>query len=257
MLKQMSENLKEIFIFEFTKELIKSTGKYKEELIKNEVKRILQKKLEIRQEPPIIQKKEIKDIVKEKLMHEKERVFQLKKEENLFLPKFKTIKKIPQTPLRQITRSAIRRPIIAKPIRSIPPPRFSIAPLKIPEPYLPETVQHLRPIPTDKEIDLGKLNPLIKDPLVKTIEYSSANEKIIVTGGMGRKPTSIVLTKEEADEIINRFSHFARIPIHEGFFRVAIGRLVLSAIVSNIDSIGSKFIIQKLSDQRAPAPYRR
>lgn len=264
MLKQTSENFKEIFIFEFTKELIKSTQKYKEELIKNEVKRILQKKLEIRREPPVIEKREIKDIVKEKLNSEKKKISQLKEEEDLFFtgferPKKQPIRIISSRPIIKPTKLLIRKPTIVKPIRPSPSysPQFSVAPLRISEPHLPETVRDIRPIPTEREIDLGKLNPLVNDSLVKTIEYSGTNDKIIVTGGMGRKSTSISLTKEEAEDIINRFSHASRIPVHEGFFRVAIGRLVLSSVISNVESIGSQFIITKLSAPQAPFSYRK
>ena len=274
MLKQTSENFKEIFIFEFTKELIKSTQKYKEELVKNEVKRILQKKLEIRQESPVIEKKEIKDIVKEKLSSEKKKISQLKEDDEFPWPEFRFIRKplVKKTHPIQIIKSEpvfkkhlIRKPTLAQPTRPFAPsplysPGFSIAPLRIPEPHLPETVRDIRPTPTNREIDLGKLNPLINDSLVKTIEYSGVNDKIIVTGGMGRKSTAISLTKEEADEIVNRFSYASRIPVHEGFFRVALGRLILSAVISNVESIGSKFIITKLpvsSIHSIPSPYKR
>jgi len=266
MLKQTSEDFREIFIFEFTKELIKSTQKYKEELIKNEVKRILQKKLEIRREPPVIEKREIKDIVKEKLNSEKKKISQLKEDDEFPWPEFRFIRKplVKKTHPIQIIKSEpvfkkhlIRKPTIVKPIRPSPSysPQFSVAPLRISEPHLPETVRDIRPTPTDRDIDLGKLNPLVNDSLVKTIEYSGTNDRLIVTGGMGRKSTSISLTKEEADDIINRFSHASRIPVHEGFFRVAIGRLVLSSV--NVESIGSQFIITKLSAPQTPFPYRR
>jgi type IV secretory pathway ATPase VirB11/archaellum biosynthesis ATPase len=80
--------------------------------------------------------------------------------------------------------------------------------------------------------------------LVKNIECSGPDEKIIVSGAMGRKPTSITLSKEQIDEIIERFSQATRIPVSEGIYKVVHGNLILSAIVSEI--IGSKFIIKKM-----------
>jgi hypothetical protein len=61
---------------------------------------------------------------------------------------------------------------------------------------------------------------------------------------MGAKPTSIVLGKEEINSIIKTFSDIAKIPLHEGVYRVVAGRLILSAIISDV--IGSKFMIKKM-----------
>ena len=62
---------------------------------------------------------------------------------------------------------------------------------------------------------------------------------------MGVKKTNIVLDKEDIDQIIKAFSEKARIPIHGGILKMVVGRLVLSAIISEI--IGSKFIIKKMA----------
>ena len=109
---------------------------------------------------------------------------------------------------------------------------------------LPETVGNLRPIPTSQQIYLEKLDVLIRDPLVKTIECNGSGEKIVVTGLMGRKNTEIVLNSNDIDGIITKFSGASRIPISEGLFKVVFGKLVLSAIVSTL--VGSKFIIRKM-----------
>jgi hypothetical protein len=77
---------------------------------------------------------------------------------------------------------------------------------------------------------------------------------VYVTGNMGNKKTGIVLSKDEIDEIINKFSEASKIPLGEGVFRVAVGKLVFSAIVSDV--VSSKFIIKKLLYPSAPG-YRR
>jgi len=118
--------------------------------------------------------------------------------------------------------------------------------LRIPEPRLPERFQYLRPTPTKQEIDLGKLNPLIQDSAVKTIECEGPDERIFVTGRMGRKPTGIVLSGEEIDEIIEKFSEKARIPVQKGVFKVVVGSLVLSSVVSDV--VGSRFVIKKIQN---------
>ena len=64
-----------------------------------------------------------------------------------------------------------------------------------------------------------------------------------------------MVTKEEIDEVIQKFSEASRIPIQEGIFRVAVGKLLLSAIISGV--IGSKFIIKKLRAMPQLMPNQR
>ena len=58
------------------------------------------------------------------------------------------------------------------------------------------------------------------------------------------KKKPIKKSKEEIEEIIKKFSETAKIPVHEGVFKVVVGKLIFSAVISNI--IGSKFIIRKM-----------
>ena len=139
-------------------------------------------------------------------------------------------------------RNEIQKLIQPLPIQR-PPIRTRPRILMIPEPKLPPRLQYLRPTPTKRQIELGKLNPLIKDPVVKAIECNGADEKIIVKTPV-KKTTDIILTKEEIDNIIKKFSETAKIPISAGVFRVVVGKLVLSAIISEV--IGTKFIIKKI-----------
>lgn len=231
MLKQTSKNFKKFFLLEFTKELIRSTEAYKELRIKKEVKKVIHEKLikPVPSQEKLVKKHILRGAIKEKIKRDSEMLSQLKKEE--VLSEFKKFYSL----TKPVKPSLLRAPFSY----TIP------APLKIPESRLPETVQYLRPIPTTRVIDLGKLNPLIRDPFVKVIECNGADEKIIVMGTMGRKSTKIILTKEEIDNIINKFSEAAKIPVHEGVFKVVFGRLIFSAIVSEI--ISSKFLIRKMS----------
>ena len=115
--------------------------------------------------------------------------------------------------------------------------------LRIPEPRLPARFNYLRPTPTNIDIDLGKLNPLLKDPVVKIIECHGSDKNIYVRTNSLKK-TNIVLTKPEIDEIIEIFSKKTKIPAIEGVFKVVVGKTIFSAIVS--ETIGSKFIIRKM-----------
>jgi hypothetical protein len=222
MLKQTSKNFKALFLLQFTKELIRSSETYRKLKIKKEVHSVVKEGEAREKERGELKPKrrEIKEIVKEKIKGDIKRATQLERE---------------GIPLELATLS---RP---PPIRIRQRPKI----LRIPELRLPPTVQHIRPIPTRKEVDIGKLNPLVNDPLVRTIECNGPDEKIIVGGTMGRKYTNIILGKEEIDEIIKRFSEETKIPLQEGVFKVAFGKLIISALISNI--VGSKFIIQKMT----------
>ncbi len=134
-----------------------------------------------------------------------------------------------------------KKPVV-KQLGSQFPPRSS---LFIPEQKLPAHLEYLKPIPVPGvEIDLGKINPLVKDPAVRIIE-GNPDERVVVTGTMGTKLTDIILNKEDIDRIINKFSQLSKIPTDEGVYRVAVGNLILAAILSEV--ISSRFIIRKMA----------
>jgi hypothetical protein len=141
-------------------------------------------------------------------------------------------------------------PTMKKPVefpKKVAPPQPSLfkgVKLTIPETKLPERFSYLKPIPMEIEIPLGKLDPLLKDPDVKVIECHGEDENITVKGNMGEKKTSITLNKTEIDDVINIFSERTRIPANEGVYKVAFGKLILTAIIS--EAIGSRFIIKKM-----------
>lgn len=215
MLEQISEKSRALFLLEFTKQLIKNSKT--EDIFKLE--RILEEKEEERKE----EIKERQSEIREKLTPNK----QTKEIEELE-------EQILEAP-RVITKTSVTRPQA---------PRV----LRIPEPKIPAHLQYLRPIPTQAEIDLKDLNPLLNDPKVKIIECLGQDEAIFVSGDMGRKPTSITLNKHEINETIQAFSRLSKIPYEEGIFRVVYGNLVFSAIIS--ETFGSKFIIKKMTGQR-------
>jgi hypothetical protein len=125
--------------------------------------------------------------------------------------------------------------------------------LIIPEHPLPSTVRNIRPMPNEShsELDLGRITPFINNPSITNIECNGPEEPIVLKGAGGTQNTNINLSKEEIDHIINEFSEASKIPIHEGVSKIVVGRLILSAIVSEV--IGSKFIIRKIPIQK-PTP---
>jgi len=154
---------------------------------------------------------------------------------------------------RKLTKSENLQRIFKEPLKKIRKPllnpRHSLksAVLRIPEPRLPFHLQYLKPYATNIEIDFGKLNPLLKDLKVREIECQGENTNIIVRGEMGMKRTSIILTEEEINQIIDIVSTTSKIPKEEGLFRAVIGKINFSAIISEN---GSKFIMRKIINQR-------
>ncbi len=139
-----------------------------------------------------------------------------------------------------------RQPLFSQRKREIPRQRMPRV-LTMPKPRLPAHLRYLRPTSTNLQIDLGKLNILIKDRAVQSIECNGPDEKIMVRVP-SLKPSTIILSKIEIDEIVNKFSKISKIPSDSGFFRVVVGNLIFSAVVSEMT--GSKFIIKKMNSPR-------
>lgn len=91
--------------------------------------------------------------------------------------------------------------------------------------------------------DLGKLNILMTDPRINSIECSGPNQNITVKKDGLIQKTPISLTAEEIKKIINDFSERTRIPLIGGTFKAVSSNLMMTAVVS--EYVGSKFILQK------------
>lgn len=198
------ESFTDFFILEFTKEILRNTESYKDITIEREFKKI------VRKSP---QKKEgVKDIVRKKLKDEEKRIKDIQVQEE--------------------------RGIRGRPFQGGMPffnvPNFS----------LPRTVSQYRPTQTHFELDLGKLNPILRDNSVKGVECEGPEKKLLVDGFRGKKHTGTTLSKEEIDEIINKFSMASRIPLEEGLMKIAFGKLMITTIISETDE--PKFIITKI-----------
>ncbi len=222
MKEEFSNEFKKFFLMKFT-----------EELIKQSVKKDITK---------------LQGIVELKEKGRRERLIPIKKK-RLFIEQGESK-----------TKEVTFEEIFIKPKPMIKPITKQITShsLFIPEPKLPPHLEYLKPTPkTGIAIELGKLDPLIKDPAVRIIE-GNPDEKVKVMGVMGAKQTNMILNKEDIDIIIDRFSELSRIPITEGVYKVVVGNLILSAIISTV--IGSRFIIKKMvyppGQQYAPNSIR-
>ncbi len=227
MLKQTSNEFRTLFLLKFTEELIKNS-KTKEVF---ELERILREKKKEEKKKKADEKKELEEIIRQKIS-----------------PKKETLNYAKNTSPKNTEK---KYPLIAP-----PKPVGKRRVLTIPDIKLPQRFQYLKPIPTDTPINLGKLNPLIADPFVKSIECDGPEENIKVITPKGMKKTGIILSKEEISQIIENFSVAARIPYQEGIFKVVVGRLVLTAIISDV--VNTRFIIRKiLTSFRNPVPMPR
>ncbi len=263
-LENAPNKFKAYFLLLFTKELIKNSTddffRLKHSIRKKEIKiekpkpkkpeEVLPKKTKKDKEISKT-KEENKDPYYLSLMH---RMPRPDFERELFEPPrqiFATPKK--PAPVKKPSVQPIH-PRLQKPLPPpMPAPRKPLMPLRIPDQPLPYHLQYLQPYPTSVQIDLGKLEPLGQDPNVKTIECNGPDEQIIVKGTMGTKPTNFILNKEEIDELLQRFSEVAKIPLNEGVHKIVVGKYILSAIVSEI--VGSKFIIRKMDPMSPMGPY--
>lgn len=238
-----STDFRIIFLSEFTKELIKGTDTYLKLEVKKKVKRDnLKKDLILKSSKSTEQKKEIKNLVIGKIKQDKVLVHKIRKieDEDLML-KQNPFKSPRNLRLLKVESQKNRLPFDLDRINQ----NLNISKRRIQEPQLPPTVQHLKPSRTQVQIDLGKLNLLAGDPLIKIIEVPGKNQKVLVSGMIGNKHTQIVLSENEIRGIIERFSAFSKIPLGEGFFKAAVGNFVISAVISDQES-GSRFILRKI-----------
>ncbi|NCN86208.1 hypothetical protein GW932_00070 [archaeon] len=247
MLENKTTSFKTLILLKLTKQLIESTnsyGMYKLEKLLSSGD--FEKKLEdIKKEK--LSKEEVKEKlkkeVKEKLNYSPSK--KIRETESFIVP-IDERNKQKQIPKKRIFQSR-QRPI-PQPGQNMMSRQTGQVNLQraLHRDDLPENLQYLRPTKSETplEIDLGKLNLFLQDRNVKTIETEGPDQMIFVTGTMGKKPTGIKFTKEEIDEVLDKFSKESKIPKTEGLFKVALGNILLTAMIS--ESIGSRFIIKKI-----------
>lgn len=235
---------------ELNKRILKQ---FTEELIRNsniELITQIKRQLELQKPKPVIIERRVLTIPKEKplirpLTRTSTEILPPEKKENqekvsgeTYLP---SISSENQTPVRMSPQGVIEpsKQLIQK------NPLMQNKRLIIPEPRLPPQLAYLKPTPSfNVDIDLGPLNLFLKDPSIISIECNGPDTGIIVKTQNQERVTNVFLNQEEISQVIDIFSKQTKIPIEEGTFRVALGNLVFSAIISDI--VGSKFVIKKL-----------
>lgn len=92
---------------------------------------------------------------------------------------------------------------------------------------------------------LGKIDFLLKDREIQSIECQGPNKNLLVKRYDKINITKITLTQEEITDILYSFAMQAKIPVVGGILKAAVGDLVVSAVISEF--VGSRFIINKLT----------
>lgn len=121
-----------------------------------------------------------------------------------------------------------------------PSPSQQSQPAPPPSPTTPPTPSKTSPGDTP---DLGRLNQIFHDPTVLSIECPGPDKNVMVNKGNRIETTSIRLTKNEVDTIMQEISSKTRIPLVAGMFKAAHKDMVITAVIS--DFVGSRFILQK------------
>jgi hypothetical protein len=254
---------KRTFLLEFTRQLIRHSSHA--DILK--LQTILEKERRIpEKEKPLTEKEKLKERIKKRgedqdekiegersIMHPSIGMFESQKDSELnpFVNTFRKERPAEVRQPEQFKKTVYRNEQFTEnPVRQIrTPPQdpFRKIELWIPEPRLPPHIQYLKPTPVNKYIELGKLGPMINDPMVKIIECYGPDQNIGVKGGMGERKTGIILNKDEIDKVIDKFSKETKIPVQEGIFKVVSGRLILLAVISGVT--GTKFTITKMSQE--------
>ncbi|MEK6825435.1 MAG: hypothetical protein AABY00_01475 [Nanoarchaeota archaeon] len=144
--------------------------------------------------------------------------------------------------------------MIRRQIPRPPPTMLRVAVPKIVPPH-PQTIKKPElSHPKSKEVHpspptlitveaLGKLNNLLLDPTVQTIECPGPGKQITVYRSGFIQNANIFLTTEEVRKIMAEISEKTKIPIIPGVFKAALGNFVITSVISEF--VGTRFIIQK------------
>jgi len=226
-------SIKKIEIYRLEKLIEEKYGIPSSEDRREVVKAIVERRAQIRKE--ILEKKDLKTSMKDWSTYTPS-TFKLRSSGYVF----------PGIGAKRIVKKApLKRKSLFKPSVQPKPRRV----LRIPEPRLPPRLNYLKPGANSfEQVNLGKILPLAKDLNVKLIEVDGPGKNVSVSGIMGKKNTGIHLNNEEIDSIINEFSSKAKIPISEGFNKIAYGGFILKAIVS--EEMDKRFSLSKIEESR-------
>ncbi|MCK4997684.1 hypothetical protein KAS08_05245 [Candidatus Pacearchaeota archaeon] len=147
------------------------------------------------------------------------------------LPKQKPVLPAPPIQSSQFSNKPLRR----EPLRVIPP--RNVSPVQ-------QMVMPVAPVSEGEELTqfYGKISPLLSDSSITVIECPGVGKPVMIVRRGQRQPTKIILDKKEIDQILQKVSDAAHIPLMDGVFRAAVDIFSINAVISDI--IGSRFVIK-------------
>lgn len=218
-MKKQITTIDQLFLEEFVKQLI----------INSESSKRLNRRIQ-----EIIQKKNFYNLPKRRLLIHEENMPKIRPN-IVYLPE--SLKQNIEKKLQSYQEQKIESPVQqTKPYQEIK--------------QIKQQTQITQAVPQSNLI-LGKINQLIFDPAVDSIECPGPYKNLLVNKSGAIQATNINLSPEETNEIMEEFSRITKIPISSGVFKGAIGKLIITAVISEF--VGTRFIIQKarrLEDKR-------
>ena len=174
-------------------------------------------------------------------------------------PSMATPKEKINPPLQMPKRKILARTIMPRNMpkqnfpSSILPPRklntYSASPQNRPMQLLP--IPQAGPATETKgNINFGKLSQVLTDPAVLSIEVPGPGKYVLVNRSGRIEMSSMTLSKQEIDSVIEDISEKTKIPVLPGIFKTALSNFLITAVVS--DFVGTRFIIQKRNQFNSP-----
>lgn len=144
-----------------------------------------------------------------------------------------------EMPPRKIVHAMRPRPVL--PVRPVVAPPVKVEQVA-PAVGVKPAVVGAKPAVVNEE-GYGKIDPLLDDPSVFTIECEGKGKELMVVRAGQRQKTRIVLEDSEVHNILERAADEAHVPLMEGIFRVNLPKFSVNAVISKM--VGSRFVIKK------------
>ncbi len=110
-------------------------------------------------------------------------------------------------------------------------------------PSIVSDVKSPAPNPLILSSAFAKINNLLKDPSIQSIECTGQGKPILVNKSGLIQTSNVILTKDEISSILEEISDKTKIPLIQGLFKAMLGNLIITAVIS--DFVGTRFIMQK------------
>ena len=243
-LENSSNQFRVFFLMQFTKEVLKNSASYDVETLEKILKRRTKDIISRREKEKEKNKLEIEELLQRRRTYIKPSIKSIDRQ--ILKPSIKSEVKVVKKSIEENENknnkshilSPVRPRMMQSHIRRQIPERIQGVNIPIP------SYMNVMPAPTNEKIDLGDLNAYLDDPTIATIECNGPDTLLLVRRGRDIRKTDFALTKDQIQEILVAFSKASRIPINEGVFRVAVGRVILTAQISG--EFGTKFILSKM-----------